>query len=285
MDRLGSLVFQVTALVLTILAIGLMSFAAISDRTVGRTLKEDFVANAELQAAMLAARIASAVRTGDSAEALSATRAMLRIEGTQMSGVRGYDSAGDLIVSVTSDLSGAVFTGLPDNSPGSTTQKPTTLDSRLLVRMPVVESSRTIGRIDVVFDTTTLATTLAAQRRELALITGSVLAFLGIAIFGLLHHRIGRPLDRVIAAMQGIARDHTDVVVPDARSSEMRRMYEALTVFQDNIVSRRDFAARSAAAEARAKALQAERELAQQAERTAHEARIRVQPRRSPPRN
>lgn len=275
-DRLGSFVFRVTALVLGVLALGLASFATISDRTVAKTLQRDFVANAELQASMLAARISPALRIGDTTEALSATRTMLRLDGTQMSGVRAYDSTERLVLSVSSDLSGVVFKGLPDISPSSVPQQATMLDQRLLVRIPIVGSGREVGRIDVVFDTSTLTMTLAAVRREFTLITGSVLAFLTGAVFLLLHVQIGRPLDQTIRAMQKIAQDRTDIPLPSGRGSEIRRMNAALTIFQENILARQAFAARGAEAEDRSKLLQVEREATGRASREADEARIRA---------
>ena len=270
-----SLVFRVTAMTLLIVTAGLSCFAALSYRNVAETLRQDFSIHAEVEAVILADRIADELREGDIASAIEATRVVLALDGIKIRAARAFDGAGRAVLQETVAGAGGSFAGLP--SAPTTATAPTQLarGTKVMVRVPLT-SPGDAGSLDVVFDVSSMDGVLASQRAGLATIMVSVVAALAAAIYGSLELQVGRPLARAITAMQEIARDHTDVALPEGRSHEMRRMREALEVFRANVLSRLDFAGKHAKAEAHARELQVERAAAEEAERVADDARARA---------
>lgn len=275
-ERLNSLVFRVTAMAMIILAIGFVSFAAMSYRTVAQTLRKDFFTHAELEASILAGVVGAQLRSGYVAGAIGSARIALRIRESQMRGARAFDILDRLVVSETAVRSVDAFAGLPDGPTASLEIDRVTAGTRTMFRVPMRGIAGGTGLLDVVFDGTALAATLAAQRISLGAITVTVLAVLAVAIHTLLHVLIGRPLERTIEAMRQIAQDRTDITLPAGRSSEIRRMRETLQVFRANVLSRLEFADKHAKAEAHAQTLQAERAAAEEAERLAEDARAQA---------
>ena len=98
-----------------------------------------------------------------------------------------------------------------------------------------------------------------------------VIAITSLVLALAMRRVIGRPVRAAIAAMSAVADDRLDAALPRTDVVELAQMYDALRVFRGNVVDRIAYAERSAAAEAEAARLVAEKAEAAARERAERE--------------
>lgn len=270
-----SLVFRVTALVLTVLSLTLGLSSAISFMTISAAKQEDFRVASEVKATLLADRLAPFIRGYNVTEAENATRSTFEISGIAILAVRGFDADGEEVFAISADTRSATthFADIRRSEAPTSLTQGTTLDKRYLVRTPVYtpvgKSGPLSGWVEVLFDMEPLSARIAANLRYWAGGAGLVIVIIGVTIALMLQVTLVRPISNAIRAMQALARGETDVELPSKGTTELRRISETLQVFRANILERQAFEARSADAEARTKALQRDHEQAEEEERRA----------------
>ena len=274
-----SLVVRTTVLLIALLTAGLVTFSMVSFGTIRDAATQGSHGAAQLEATLLADRVAAFVRAYDSAGAEAAARAIFDIEGVTVRGARAFDAAGERVFEETATGYSGLFDGI---APGTSLPRHAELsemETFLFVRAPIFtvvgRDGPVVGAVEVIVDQTALAQQLAQERNWLIMASTVLALLVGGLVFVMLRFQLARPLAEAITAMQEIARDRTDVALPKGRSSEIRRISQALAVFRDNIEDRRAYAQRSAEAESRSAALQMERERTLEAERDAKMTRDR----------
>ncbi len=260
-----SLVVRTTLLLIAILTVGLVMFSMFGFGTVRNAAITGFRATAHLEATLLADRLSGYMRVNQTRAATTAARAVLRIEGVSIAGARAFGAAGDAIFAESVRGYPDLFAGIPPNATLPDRVEMSTIDSLVLIRVPILtrlgSGGPTIGVVEVLFDEGSLTGRIAAERNWLIAASLTLALIIGAVVFATLRLQLARPLNAAITAMQDIARDHTDVALPLARSSEIRRIAEALAVFRDSVADRRAYVERSAEAERRTAVLQSERDL------------------------
>ncbi len=271
----SSLATRITAVTILVIALGLLVFGTTGYRVTEAVLTEEFLVNAELEAVILAGRVSDDLRRGDVVAASNATRVVLAIDGIKIRAARVVGSDGAVVLQQATAGAGGIFAGLPRADPGITELGRVTRDPYVMVRVPLGDASTGSAVIDVIFDMTMMDAMLARQRDLIVLLTLVIISLTAAIAYASLEFQLGRPLRRAIAAMQDIAREKTDVVLPEGRSAEMRGMRNALEQFRDSVTVRLDYARRHAAAEEQARRLQVEQVEAREAARIDEASRAR----------
>ncbi len=273
--RWNSLAVRTTVLLLTIMIAGMVTFSLLSFGTLRSSAIASSRAAAFLEATLLADSVSDAVRKRDGRAATASARAVFRIEGVSIVGARAVNAAGEEVFTETVEGQPDIFDGMPLDVSLPTEAHSSRVGSLLLVRTPIHtplgRNGPIAGVVEVIVDEGALAHQLDLERNWLVAASIALGLIMGALVFILLRIQLARPLNAAIAAMQAIALDRTDVLLPEGGTMEMHRISEALEVFRDNVVRRRVYAERSADAEARTIALQMERErslVAEQAART-----------------
>lgn len=275
----SSLLVRVVGLILLILTISLSLSSYLTVSQMASFEARDFERSALSKAAVAADRVFAAMTTADYEAAAIVSTGLIDMSNRSISAIRGYDLAGRLVYDTSGELvEGAPISGELDKLPSvPSSSQVSIIDGSYVVRAPVAqarESAQSVaGWIEVLFDTTDLVAKNAANRTRAVVFTVTVILVIGLVVASALHVVLIRPVRRTITAMQALARDDTDVVLPPGRISELRRIVETLAVFRSNILERREYALRSEEAEARTLALQAEREAAIAAEQAAARSR------------
>ncbi|MCK0169428.1 methyl-accepting chemotaxis protein [Jannaschia sp. S6380] len=258
----GSLVFRLSLTTFVCLSLAMTAFSLMSFDLFERALRQTHQATIGHEARRLADRTGGNVRLGYTAGAQAAARGMLAAEGSRMAEVNVTDERGRTL------LHEAAETGEISSSDMS------------IVRMPLPlsagEGGPSQGTLTVSFDARSVRADLDRAATRLALVSVVLVMALGGIAVALLHLQVGRPLGRLVDAMSRVAEDETDLALPPGGSAEVRRMAAALVVFRDNVLRRLTYAERSARAEARTAALDAERRDTREAARIEEEARAKA---------
>lgn len=271
----NSLVFRVTALVLTVLtvAVGLSSvqhFKALSD-----IKHEDFSLAAEMRTTLLADRVSLLMRSFNVAEAESAARSVFAVSEMPILAARGFGADASEVFAVSADgqaISGKFQNIAPPEEVPSATNG-ISLEHEYLVRTPIYgplgKGGPTFGWVEVLFDKEPLAAQIAKDLQYRIILVALMIIVIGAVLAFMLQITLIRPIGSAIHAMQALARGETDVEVLSKGTLEMQRISETLEVFRLNLLERQAFEKRSAEAEAHTKALQRDRAETEEEERRA----------------
>lgn len=270
-----SLVFRVTALVLTAVTLALGLSSAQNFRALSDLKYEDFHLAGEVSTTHLADRVSLLMRSYNIPETESVTRSVFEISELPILAARGFGADMELVFSVSADQTPAAvrFEGIPPSGEMPTETNGISLDQGYLARTPIYgplgKSGPTFGWIEVLFNTEPLKAQVATELNYRIGGTVLVILIIGAVVALMLQITLVRPIGSAIRAMQGLAEGETDVEVLSKGTWELRRISETLQVFRANIIERQAFEKRSAEAEARTKALQQERAKTEEEERHA----------------
>ncbi|WP_175495944.1 methyl-accepting chemotaxis protein [Jannaschia helgolandensis] len=277
-NRFGSLGFRVTAGILAVLTLGMAAMSGVAFQNLRTQAFSDFRTASELQARFLADDVAAKVKASDKDSAEQAARALLDIDGIAALGARAFRSNGTLIFSITMNDGTTVFDGV---SPAPTRKTSVDLGTKLLVRMPMrltdEPSNHAIGWVEIVFDQSAVAASMAIGWGWLLTASLLVIGMTGVATLVMLEFVIERPVARIVQAMQSIARDEADVPLIQGNVTDLGSIEDALQVFQENVLKRRALDEANTLTMTRDQAVHAEMEEThqvnrEQAERSAVEA-------------
>lgn len=276
-----SLVVRMTVILIAILTSGLVMFSMFSFVTVRDAVVGGYRAAAQLEATLLADRISDSVRERDARASTAAARAMFRLEGVTIIGARAVNAAGEQVFSETEAGHSEIFDDIPFDTTLLNRIELSRIGSLFQIRVPIYTplglSGPIAGVVEVIVDEGALAGQLVGHRNWLFAGSLTLALLMGGFVFAMLRMQLARPLNAAITAMQEIARERTDVVMPRGRASEIRRIAEALAVFRNNVEERRAYAERSEEAERRTAVLQSDRDLALAQEQAAAALRDRAE--------
>ncbi|WP_170831525.1 methyl-accepting chemotaxis protein [Jannaschia faecimaris] len=274
-----SLMVRVTGSVLLILAVALCVLSIAIFQRISASGEAEFRNVAEQKAILLADRVSRHVRANDIDSVDAASRAFFRIDGIGVLAVRVIREDGSQIFvsSATSQPAVEYFKDFAVAAAAPVNPESARMPHQLLVRVPIYgplgPEGATADWFEAIFETTQLDARIANELLRIGVLSVSVFATVGFLVAAMLQLTVISPLDRMVQAMQGLAEGKLDVVIPSTGLNELARIGATLRVFRANIMEREVHAARSAEAEARTKALQAEQAVTQAADRAAAEAR------------
>ncbi|WP_179381565.1 methyl-accepting chemotaxis protein [Jannaschia marina] len=269
----NSLSFRVIGLTLLVLAASL----SISLYTVfnqgSRLSVEDFRSSAMIKAVLLTDRISSGIRAYDAAQAERMSRMLFEIEGINILGTRAFDAEGALVFQTEATGARDAFRGLEPATSVPGVARSSGIGERLVVRAPVYSQigpdGPVVGWTETVFDKSALMAELGKDWNLMLIMLAVVIAVIAGILFLMMRITLVRPVNGMIAAMQGLARDEVDLTIPKGSATELVRIADALRVFQSNILARHDLEVRSKAAEEKNRTFEEEKEEARKAEQAA----------------
>lgn len=258
----SSFIARTTAIILAALTVSVGILLWTSYTLVEAEMRRDFEESRRLKVEGLAEQISNYVRIKAGPSIAEFIEENLDLTEQSLVGARiSHSAAGELAAPSAPGHAGELA-ALPAPK-FLETRSSGHIGNRYVVTVPIMTGTgafrSVVGEITAVWSEAGLNARLTRLISILVAMFAGVGLILAITAVVTLRRAVARPLTQIIAAMGRIANEDADVKLPEARSSEIAAIVDALTVFRETTRRRRELSLSNAAAEKEAIDTEAQR--------------------------
>ncbi|WP_175484971.1 methyl-accepting chemotaxis protein [Jannaschia pohangensis] len=285
-----SLVGQTTILILVLVTVSASLVSIINLQALNTAVRKDYEEMVSLVASSFARQIEGPIRAFGPQAAEPIARDAFALPGSKMRGVRAYFPDTDKAITAARPEFEESLAGLRPATELVTEMQYEFIGDYKRVLVPLYSANgaqgSVIGVLEIYFDPTEMEERLHEGAVRTFLTLAIVVAVLSVLSFVLLRRQIAVPLRQAIDAMESLAKDDADTVLPKGRTTEIKSISSALRAFRSNIVERKLASENNALAEQRNAELvrkqeeatrEAQEAQAARAQRAAEEAQARIE--------